>query len=107
FRVIHAEPIPGDRQFWVTRPYRWQSLLAAKMMFIVAFVHIPLAFSQMVIVGRAGFPVAANWDGLAWEQVFQAANVTLPAAVLAAVTSGMIGFALSALGVFAVTMAVG
>lgn len=40
-RLIHAEAIPGERQFWTTRPYRWQSLLAAKILFILAFVSGP------------------------------------------------------------------
>jgi hypothetical protein len=33
-RVVHEEPLVGDRQFWVTRPYEWKKLLAAKALFI-------------------------------------------------------------------------
>src|ERR1700761_8710283 len=36
-RLIHAEAIPGERHFWLTRPYNWRSLLAAKVLFIVIF----------------------------------------------------------------------
>src|SRR5690349_14532799 len=28
-RVIQGESLVGDRQFWITRPYEWQKLLAA------------------------------------------------------------------------------
>src|SRR5881392_99204 len=34
-RVVHSEAIPGDRQFWLTRPYRWTSLLGAKLAFVL------------------------------------------------------------------------
>jgi hypothetical protein len=30
-RLIHAEALPSDRQFWRTRPYAWKSLLAASL----------------------------------------------------------------------------
>jgi hypothetical protein len=39
-RVIYAEPLPGDRVFWITRPYAWKSLLAAKALFILTFVNL-------------------------------------------------------------------
>ena len=38
-RVIHDEALPGDRQFWITRPYSWKSLLGAKALFILAFIN--------------------------------------------------------------------
>ena len=25
-RVVYGEILPGDRQFWITRPYRWTKL---------------------------------------------------------------------------------
>ncbi len=40
--AVYGEPLPGNRQFWITRPYRWTSLLGAKLLFIVAFVSFPL-----------------------------------------------------------------
>jgi hypothetical protein len=40
-QLIHEEAPAGDRQFWVTRPYLWRHLLAAKLLFVVAFVNIP------------------------------------------------------------------
>src|SRR6266436_6011069 len=29
-RLIQSESLVGDRQFWITRPYEWKRLLAAK-----------------------------------------------------------------------------
>ena len=41
-RVIQGESLVGDRQFWVTRPYDWKQLLAAKTLFVLTFVNFPL-----------------------------------------------------------------
>ena len=29
-RVVQGESLVGDRQFWITRPYEWKKLLAAR-----------------------------------------------------------------------------
>lgn len=36
-RVIHGESLVGDRQFWLTRPYEWKQLLAAKCSSCLSF----------------------------------------------------------------------
>ena len=33
--AVQEEPLVGDRNFWTTRPYRWPSLLGAKLMFVI------------------------------------------------------------------------
>lgn len=68
-RLILAEAIPGDRQFWITRPYRWKSLLGAKLLFIVAFVNLPVFLAQLCILLIDGFAIPANIPGLLWSQV--------------------------------------
>ena len=55
-RLVLAEAIPGDRQFWITRPYRWQSLLGAKVLFIIAFVNLPILAAQSVHPDHRRFP---------------------------------------------------
>ena len=64
-RAIYGEPLPGDRQFWVTRPYRWKSLLGAKVLFIAAFVTLPLLLSDCVILSLQGLHPSAHLAGLA------------------------------------------
>src|SRR5580704_3650909 len=44
--VIHEEKLVGDRQFWITRPYDWKKLLAAKVLFLIVFLYIPLLLAQ-------------------------------------------------------------
>src|SRR5579884_1283220 len=45
-RLVHAEVIPGENQFWITRPYDWRSLLLAKLIFIGAFIALPVMTAQ-------------------------------------------------------------
>jgi MFS family permease len=88
-RAIHAEPLPGHRQFWVTRPYRWQGLLGAKVLFILAFVNLPLFLADLVIVRAAGASVGHELAGLVWTQVLLTAAFILPATAFSVITGGI------------------
>ena len=96
-RVVQADPIPGDSQFWVTRPYRWQSLLAAKLLFILTFINLPILVAQIFILRTFGFPIAANCSGLLWCQLLILFAVELPIATLGSLTRTMTAFLPSAL----------
>jgi hypothetical protein len=95
-RVVHAEPIPGDNQFWVTRPYRRISLAGAKLLFIAVCVCAPICVAQLSIVLRLGAPLLSGIQGLLWSQVliFLAGSFV---AALAAVTSGTVLFMMAVL----------
>lgn len=96
-RVIHAEAIPGTTQFWTTRPYRWISLLGAKLLFILTFVNVPILLAQMIVLKTEGFPIVSNWPGLLCCQVWMIFGVELPLAALAAMTRGLLTFVSSTL----------
>ena len=49
-RLVQAETIPGDCQFWITRPYSWRSLLGAKLLFVMLFLTIPLLVADAIIL---------------------------------------------------------
>ncbi len=85
-RVVQAEPIPGDTQFWITRPYRWTSLLAAKLSFIVLFVNLPVFGAQLVVFVRDGFSLIPNLTGLVWGFLLAFLGVAVPVAALSALT---------------------
>jgi hypothetical protein len=95
-RLFHAEPIPGDTQFWITRPYSWKSLLAAKLVFVAAFINVPLMISRIVLLHRQGFPIVSNITPLLWSQCLIFLSV-LPVAALASVTADTLPFILSML----------
>jgi hypothetical protein len=83
---VLAEAIPGDRQFWITRPYRWKSLLGAKLLFIIAFVNLPVFLAHLWIPIMDGFPLVSNVPSLLWSQVLLFA-FSLPLAAFATLSS--------------------
>jgi hypothetical protein len=96
-RLILAETIPGNRQFWITRSYRWSSLLFAKLLGLVVFVNAPILAARLYVLMEWGFPLRTTLAPLAWSQLCFFVGVTIPVAALAAVTSGMVEFIFAAL----------
>jgi hypothetical protein len=87
-RVVYGEILPGERQFWITRPYRWTSLLAAKLLFIGVFVNLPLLAADVIILRAYGFAPGEEIQGLVWKQIVCTLVFLLPVAALCAITSG-------------------
>jgi hypothetical protein len=85
---VLAEPLTGNRHFWLTRPYRRPALLAAKLLFALLFIHVPVLLADWYILAARGFPPFENLLPLAGKQVMLAAAVTLPAMALAALAGG-------------------
>jgi hypothetical protein len=88
-RLIQAETIPGDRQFWLTRPYDWRSLLGAKLLFVVAFISTPLLVCDGVILAWEGFSVAANLPGLLWSVMLTTVGLLMTLCAFATLTGGL------------------
>jgi hypothetical protein len=86
-RLIYEESLTGDRQFWVTRPYRWQSLLAAKILFIFIVINLPLFVAQLCLVAAAGFVPFQHFSRVLALNLTLAV-LLLPLATLAVVTGG-------------------
>ena len=85
-RVIHAESLVGERQFWITRPYRWPQLLGAKALFIAAFIYVPFFLAQCMLLREAGMHPLAHLSGLFFNMLLATGIAVLPMACLAAVT---------------------
>jgi hypothetical protein len=98
-RIIHAEGLVGDRQFWLTRPYEWTRLLAAKALFLVAFVILPLILAQCFLLVLAGLHPLASIGSLAFNLMLIAGILILPLVAIAAVTSDFTRMTLTLLGV--------
>jgi hypothetical protein len=92
--VVHGEGLVGDKQFWVTRPYSWKSLFAAKLLFCATFLVLPHFVFDWIILSGDGFSPEARIPVLLWRQCYEMGILMLPAFVLAAVTSGMRQFVL-------------
>jgi len=97
-RVIHAESLVGQRQFWITRPYLWPQLLAAKVLFISAFVCVPFALAQCLLLREAGLHPLSHIAGVFYNTLMAIGIAVLPMAYLAAVTSNFGKTLLAVLG---------
>jgi hypothetical protein len=91
-RLVHEEAIPGENQFWITRPYRWPSLLAAKTIFVIAFIHLPVLLMQLLLLLLDGFSVGTILPGLLWTQVLILCAISLPLFAVAAMSATMVAF---------------
>ncbi len=97
-RAIQAEALPGDRQFWLTRPYRRSSLVLAKGLFVAVFLAAPMALSDLVILHGQGLGFFGHdAAGFAWEQILRFMFLMVPAIGLAAVTRNMLEFVLGSI----------
>src|SRR5436190_21943419 len=94
-RLVHAEAIPGDTQFWVTRPYNWKGLLAAKLFFIMVFINVPVFVARINILMHEGYPLRTEIWPLLCSQLLMFAGFCLPIAALASVTADTVPFILS------------
>jgi hypothetical protein len=91
-RVVQTEALPGDRHFWLTRPYSRLGLVLAKGLFVLAFLNVPFLMAQAVIVSLDGLPLGANLGGLLWNQLLITLLLVLPIATLAALTRNLAQF---------------
>ena len=96
-RLIQAEMLVGDNQFWITRPYSWSSLFGARIAFIFTFVQIPILLMQLAILIGASFPLWSNVPGLLWTQLLFWICMSFPLAALASATSGLVPLVLTIL----------
>ena len=99
-RVIHSERLVGDTQFWITRPYVWNRVLSAKLLFILAFLCVPFFVAQCIILAVAGFAPQLYIPGLLYNLLLLTGTVILPLAAIATVTSNFARMTLTLLGVF-------
>jgi hypothetical protein len=97
-RVVHAETLVGDRQFWITRPYEWKKLLAAKALFVAVWLGVPYLLSQSLLLAEAGFNPLAFLPGLLATVLMAALAVILPVWAIAAVTSTFARMTMTVLG---------
>jgi hypothetical protein len=97
-RAIQSEALPGDRQFWLTRPYSRTSLLGSKILFAMVFINLPMLISDIVTLRSNGFPVASHIGALAWKQMLFTMLIVLPPFAMASVTKRLADLILASLG---------
>jgi len=85
-RVIQGESLVGDRQFWLTRPYQRRWLMAAKALFIIAFVNVPVLIFDVALLARVGFSPWHYLPGLLQGQLLLTAFLVVPIATFSVIT---------------------
>jgi hypothetical protein len=99
-RVVHEENLVGDRQFWITRPYRWPSLLCAKLLFVAAYILVPIGLTQTFILAASGFHATTVVPGLLFSVTLFGTLVILPLFALSTVTSSFARLTVSLVALF-------
>jgi hypothetical protein len=97
--VIHAEALPGHRPYWLTRPVRWQHLLRAKSLLLIALVAVPMAGVHFWMIASRGLPVLEELGALVWNALLLAIVCLVPVAVVASVTRNLQQLILCILGI--------
>jgi hypothetical protein len=95
--AVHADAIPGDRQFWLTRPYNRMSLAGAKLLFVFACVCLPIGLAEISVPIAAGYPLGAAMPGFITLQILIFACGAVPVIALAALTASIVPFILTGL----------
>jgi hypothetical protein len=88
FRVLQTESLVGDRQWWVTKPYDWRKLLAAKLVFVLVVILIPVFFVHVYILHGASFPIIRNLEESLVSELALSLVVIVPVFALGALSSG-------------------
>lgn len=105
-RAVQDESLVGDRQFWVTRPYEWKKLLAAKALFVVLFVNLPLFIANVIFLKKSGFPPTRYLIGLLSTQLSVIVILVLTVVSISVVTATIVQVILWALGIGAYIAAI-
>ena len=101
-RVVHAETLVGDRQFWITRPYEWKKLLAAKVLFAIAWIGVPYLLVQALMLAEAGYSPLAYAPGLLLNLLLMSTVFLLPLFSVATVTANFARLTLTLLACLAI-----
>jgi hypothetical protein len=103
-RAVQADPLVGDRQFWVTSPCPWTSLLAAKLLFAFVWVQVPYLIACVFILASRGFNAFLLVPQLMWKQLAVVLVVTLPSMAVATLVKNTAQFAVVLLAASAVAV---
>ncbi len=87
--LVQQERLPGDTQYWLTRPIAWRTVLCAKAMFVVLFAVLPVAAAESAALLANGISPLAHLLHAILPITALAAAAMLAIALLAAVTASL------------------
>jgi len=81
--AVLQDPLIGDDEFWMTRPYGWPALLLAKVLFVALTIHVPLLLADVLVLQSHGFPAVQHVPSLLAKQLWVFGALTIPAMAVA------------------------
>jgi hypothetical protein len=87
--AVHEDPVPGVDQDWLVRPLLRGDLLAAKLLFVLLGVCLPMLIVNVVHELALGFPAVPSIGDAIYKEIFIFLGQLVPVMALAAVTRNM------------------
>ena len=100
--AVHLDSIPGVRQDWLVRPVRRFDLLAAKFLFAVLLVQMPVFLADLFAALASGFSFGEALKGAAARGLFWLLALVVPSLAFGSVTRNLTECVLGGLAVFIV-----
>lgn len=100
--AVEQDPVPGERQFWITRPFRRGAMLAAKLLFALLVAHIPSLIADCYVLAARGFSPIGYAPQLLGKQLVWACALSIPAMALASLVRSFSHFVMELVAVAAV-----
>lgn len=100
--LIHQDSLVGVRQDWLTRPIRRRDLLAAKLIFTLAVVQLPMLLANLLEGLIDGFSFTHALLPALTQNLWLLLAFTLPVLAVASLTRSMTSATAYAVGIFAV-----
>jgi len=103
--TVHHDPLPGVRQDWLVRPIRRSELLAAKCLFTVLVVQLPVFAGDLMEALANGFSFGLSFEAALSRSLYMLIIFSLPILAIASVTKNLLEvltacvFSLSAIAV--------
>jgi ABC-type transport system involved in multi-copper enzyme maturation permease subunit len=84
--VVHEDSVVGMRQDWLVRPIRRCDLLAAKLLFLLLAVQVPMLLAGVIGGLANGFPLWLSFSEALSQNVYFLIGFTLPVFAFVSIT---------------------
>lgn len=103
--TVHNDAIPGVRQDWLVRPIRRSELLAAKILFTILVVQLPVFAGDLLEALADGFSFGASLHVAVSRSFYMLITFCLPVLALSSITKNLLEVLTSGvIGVVIVTL---
>ncbi len=84
--LVHEDSVVGIRQDWLVRPIRRRDLLAAKLLFLLLAVQLPMLLAGIIGGLANGFPFSPSFFAALSQNVYFLIGFALPIFALVSIT---------------------